>query len=458
MTTCENKYLESLKSQLPEEIIKYRMAGLISEANVACDRWLLKATTQEMRDRITIEKEFLSMLEAQYPYNTESALALAQKDIPEFGLDDLLKYDHEGVIEWIYINGEKRYISSFWRTLTHVIKELHDVVHCDDTEEQNGDKFLFETIHDMMETGSAAYETAIHTGIMLKDEFFTPGMTLKVHLPYPSTMFQVSDVNMIKASHTPANIDDENSLARTVYFEEQLDHNEEFYVEYSYRNHVTYKDYMSMVDLVSPEQPAIDIEEQQPHIRFSPYLIALSKEIVGEETNPLKVAHLIYDYVTTKVKYSYMREYFLIEGIPQYCAANLRGDCGVQALLFITLCRINHIPARWQSGLYVVPGHFGPHDWAMFYVAPFGWLYADPSFGGSAYKDGDEKRRQFYFGNLDPFRMTANHMFQCEFNPPKKFRAIDPYDNQSGEIETIDGGFTKYEVNSNRHIIYVNKL
>ena len=36
------------------------------------------------------------------------------------------------------------------------------------------------------------------------------------------------------------------------------------------------------------------------------------------------------------------------------------GDCGVFALLFITLCRIAGIPARWQSGLAVRPGRVGP--------------------------------------------------------------------------------------------------
>ena len=35
-----------------------------------------------------------------------------------------------------------------------------------------------------------------------------------------------------------------------------------------------------------------------------------------------------------------MREYFTISNISEYAATNLKGDCGVQAILFITLCRI----------------------------------------------------------------------------------------------------------------------
>lgn len=96
-----------------------------------------------------------------------------------------------------------------------------------------------------------------------------------------------------------------------------------------------------------------------------------------------------------------MREYFTISNISEYAATNLKGDCGVQAILFITLCRIAGIPAKWQSGLYVSTHYTGCHDWAQFYIEPYGWLFADLSFGGGAYRDGDRQRWNHYFGNLD---------------------------------------------------------
>ena len=204
---------------------------------------------------------------------------------------------------------------------------------------------------------------------------------------------------------------------------------------------------------ISEEEQKEFLKEQYPHIRFSPYLKALAKEIVGGEKRPLEIARRIYDYITEHVQYSYMKAYSLIPDIPQYCARNLRGDCGVQALLFITLCRISGVPAGWQSGLYANPAYVGPHDWAMFYVEPYGWLYADPSFGGSAFASGDENRRRFYFGNLDPYRMTANHEFQQEFAVKKGFMPIDPYDNQSGEIESETQGFASYEVETEKEYI-----
>ena len=74
----------------------------------------------------------------------------------------------------------------------------------------------------------------------------------------------------------------------------------------------------------------------------------------------------------------------------------------------------------------------------MFYIAPYGWLYADPSFGSGARRNGEASRRKHYFGNLDPCRMVANSVFQAPLAPPDPCYRNDPYDNQLGEM-TVDG-------------------
>jgi hypothetical protein len=116
----------------------------------------------------------------------------------------------------------------------------------------------------------------------------------------------------------------------------------------------------------------------------------------------------------------------------------MRGDCGVQALCFITMCRIAGVPAKWQSGLHADENGAGCHDWAMFYVAPYGWLWADPSFGSGARRNGEVERRAHYFGNLDPCRMAANHQFFAPLTPPDPEWRHDPTDNQLGEM-VVDG-------------------
>ena len=171
---------------------------------------------------------------------------------------------------------------------------------------------------------------------------------------------------------------------------------------------------------------------------FTPYLRMLAQEIIAGEENPLRKARRIYDYITQKMIYSYMRAYMTMPNVPEYIATSLKGDCGVQALLFITLCRIAGVPARWQSGLAVSPLDVGSHDWAQFYVAPYGWLFCDPSFGGAAWRMGDRERWDFYFGCIDPYRLPANSEYQHDYFVPFRHLRHDPYDNQQAEAEYDD--------------------
>lgn len=460
MNEFETKTLETLAYELPDEILKYRMCGDLAGAEAAIDRWLDRPVAEGLKARLVLEKEFLAHLPKQFPYTKQQAIALFQDLIPDFGVADLERLDRAGYAEWVFLNGEKHYIHNLVRNVLRVDEEI--VKRMGEADSEKEERVLLKaTIADVKEKGRISERFRLRTSIRLEDGLFRPGMKVKVHLPIPAELHQISDVKILAHSEGNVTIDQPDSLYRAICFEDTLQENREFFVEYEYTVTSVYHDF-SGEDFLKAENSLIRDEtahslytaEQYPHIRFSPYLKALAAQIVGDEKEPLAIARKIYDYITAKVKYSYMREYFLIEEIPQYCARNLRGDCGVQALLFITLCRICGVPAKWQSGLYAIPGSVGPHDWAMFYVEPYGWLYADPSFGGSAYRDGDEARRSFYFGNLDPFRMVANNAFQQPFASPKRFLPIDPYDNQIGEIESEERGFGNREVVTEQEMIW----
>lgn len=258
---------------------------------------------------------------------------------------------------------------------------------------------------------------------------------VRVWLPIPCEYAQVRNVRVTGCSHPDRMHEDSPQAAqRTVCMDGTDD--QAFWVEYAFEAVSRYRNPDPAA--VTEAQPTFYTEEQAPHILFTPFLRALCREIVGEEKNPLLKARLIYEYIIHHIRYAYMRAYYTIPMIPEFAAANQRGDCGVQALLFIALCRIAGVPARWQSGLSIEPGDEGCHDWAQFYVAPYGWMFADCSFGGSAVRRGMKEREDFYFGNIDPFRMPANAEFQHDFEIPPRFMRYDPYDNQLGEAEYED--------------------
>ena len=115
-------------------------------------------------------------------------------------------------------------------------------------------------------------------------------------------------------------------------------------------------------------------------------------------------------------------------------------------------------PAGWQSGLTAEPDFCGAHDWTRFYIAPYGWLFADPSYGTAAVRAGNEQRRRFYFGNIDAFRMAANSAFQADFHVPMRFWRGDPYDNQLGEMEREDRAVTYGEYTRSKTVLECEEL
>jgi transglutaminase-like putative cysteine protease len=175
---------------------------------------------------------------------------------------------------------------------------------------------------------------------------------------------------------------------------------------------------------------------------FTPEMRDLSRKLTGQETNPFLKAKKFYDWIAENIKYSFATEYSTIRNISEYCRAKGYGDCGQEALLFMTLCRMNGIPARWQSGWNTFPGAKNLHDWCEIYFEPYGWIPVDPYMGIYAmrYADTlkpDERRevRDFYFGGMDPYRLAANSDHAQELTPAKRAFRSDTVDFQRGELE-----------------------
>ena len=76
------------------------------------------------------------------------------------------------------------------------------------------------------------------------------------------------------------------------------------------------------------------------------------------------------------------------------------------------------------------------HDWAEIYIAPWGWLPVDASYG--VQKSDDPRIADFYCGHQDSYRMIVNLDWGREFIPPTRSLRSEPADLQRGEVE-VDG-------------------
>lgn len=449
------KNLNSLTVNLPEDVKRLITFGDYDKALELIELYMDRNIPKLLKDRLSFEKDRIRRFKQDYIYSYDEALKLAKNKIKNFTKEELEKMKDERFADWIYINGKVMFHKRFLQNIIKVNIELEDRIIGENRINRAGE-ILDKTISEIMDSGEKKYYIHLKTGIKLNKNEEKIGEVIKVHIPIPRTAQQIKNIKILTTSHEPKIIAPENHLQRTIYFEERLTGEDEFTVEYSYENHVKYNELDRTI--VSENQPNFYTEEWPPHIVFSPFLVNLAEEIVGDETNPLIKARNIYNYITKNIQYSYVRQYAAITNVPEYAAYNLKGDCGIQAMLFIALCRIVGIPARWQSGLYTNPYSIGCHDWAEFYIEPYGWLFADPSFGGGGYRNKDGQRWNFYFGNLDPFRMVANSEFHYNFYPEKKYLRSDPYDNQVGEAEYLDRPIFDNEFETIMEIVEIKEI
>ena len=428
--------VRSLSMPLPEDILKRKWGGDLEGAIRAIDLRLETELPDLLRARLVCERERIRRLPTQYPWNREQAIAKMQELAPKMTEADFDALEMAGRIDFIYINGEKRYFVRFHRTIV----KAAELAHIHGRTVNPVSEWLDPMVDKIIEKGELAYRITLDSALQLDADAFVPGEYL-AHLPFPAKNAQQSDICLLEGA--PDGMGAEDAHARTVWWRKHLDQWEDFRVKYSYVSRIRYADPLHQPAPAQPLYPdarpveAADLSEQEPYILFTPYLHQLAADLAAGETEPVRKAWKFYEFVTTKVKYSFMRDYFQVDNLGEYCAVNLKGDCGLQALLFIILCRIAGIPARWQSGLSVEPDYVGSHDWAQFYLEGWGWLFADCSYGGSAFRCGSEKRHAFYFGNLCPMRMAANRTYQAEIEPALTGLRVDPFDNQSGELERI---------------------
>lgn len=465
MSMNQNDDIRYLDIGLPEDIARLKAIGDFENAIRLIDMRLSDPkTTAPLAACMRVQREIMLRLPRNYPYTFEAAMARIHEDIPDFTEDEFHALEDINRIGWIFVNGERHYFKRFHQTLLKTDPAYAKRANIQDTGTSQGEDKPTETVSPleramniMRERGSFGARIRIRASIRIDDDAFIPGKVVKVHLPIPAKCIQQSNIKLIAFSHEPKHICAEDAPIRTVYFEEKLNENAEFFVEYEYDNIAPYCDTCKLIP--AAEQPNdFDTQEQSPHVVFTPYIRELVKELGAGCANNLEKARNFYDFVTTKVMYSFMPEYFCLESIAEGCARNLKGDCGVQALLFITLCRCAGIPAKWQSGLYAASKDVGHHDWAQFYIAPYGWLFADASFGGSAYRAKNYPRWNHYFGNLDPYRMIANSEFQHPLDPAETFWRHDPYDNQGGEIEYADAAIPASKVTTHEQMIDINEI
>ena len=275
----------------------------------------------------------------------------------------------------------------------------------------------------------------------------TKGSTLRAWLPFPQHYAQQRDVKLIDCFPRTHRIAPTSAAHRTIYFEQKVRDPAKpvrFEVSFEYTTSALWRERLAHDSVIEETRAGRSrhVEQRPPHIVFTDEVRVVVKNLSADSPDKPTLAKRIWNWVDDEIPWRAEHEYCLIPSIIEQSLRLRRGDCGVAALTFITLCRCAGIPARWQSGWTTDPSTGGNmHDWAEIWLEDFsGWIPVDPSYGKKKTDDAVmiDRVRDFYFGGLDRYRLIVNTDYGQPLVPAKTSLRSEPLDFQRGEVE-LDG-------------------
>ncbi len=422
------------------------------------------------------ELERIRRIEIDFNKTREDVREYFRDYYPDLTDKQLDQWETDKSLEMMLIDGQKRYFRNAARNLFRINKEAKgiwearhpDRVKAPDDSTRSAlvfNKHNQAVIDYYHRTGGKyAYPATrrIDYSITVNADAVPAGETIRCWIPYPREI-QDRQLNIKYLSSDPAEYQiapNDITKQRTIYFEKKATAGEPtvFRAQYEYTIYAMYTDIVpENVVPVDPEgglKPFLS--ERAPHIMFTDTMRALSTKIVGDETNPYRKAQKIFAWIGENIPWASAREYSTIRNLSEYPIINMHGDCGIKAMLMITLCRLNGIPARWQSGWHFEPAfanYDNMHDWGMIYFEPYGWLPFDPDYG--LCESDNEELKWFRLGGMDNGRLIFNDNFSDEFYPKKIHFRSETLDSQRGEVEWAGGNlyFDQWDYDMNYEIL-----
>jgi hypothetical protein len=407
------------------------------------------------KSNLRFEIERMNRISKDFTKTKDDVFEYIKQYIPDVTDDDLKRWEDEKSLECMTIDGEKLYFKWGHRNLFRINKENKKIwdeqTNPEGKVDSTDSKLVFnkhnlEVMNAVQKSGEKYVKPVrlkVKYSISVPADSVPDGEMVRCWIPFPREISgRQTDLKIINTEPQKyALAPNDSTLQRTIYFEKPAKAGEktEFFVEYLKTTYGAYFDINP--EKVVPVDPNSELApylaEVEPHIIFTDKLRELSAQIIGDETNPYIKAQKLFEWVDNNTPWASAREYSTIRNISDYATVNHHGDCGIQTLQFVTLCRMNGIPARWQSGWVFEPAGDNMHDWGMIYFEPYGWMPMDVTYG--LLDTNNEKLKWFYLSGMDSYRNVYNDDISDNFFPAKKHFRSETVDSQRGEVEWSDG-------------------
>ena len=432
--------------------MKQCIVGIVALLGItACQQQ--KVVTEIVPDAIRIsETERHRRIALDFRKDKESVVAYIQNYYPLVTDSMLDTWEESKALEVMYVHGKKCYFNQAAPNLFRIDPEAKKVKEAKEgrslsASELVNQKHLPEVINTLRSshtTKGVPVRFEVTYKLTVKPDAVPDGEVIRCWLPYPrEDNRRQSEVELLSASSADYQIAPKETLHRTLYMEKRAEKNTptQFSIAYRFTSSAEWFDLKE--EQMRPYHTESDLykkytAESAAHVLFTPAIRHLSGHIVGNGDSPLQKVRKIFTYINDAYPWASAREYSTVPNIPEYVIDNRHGDCGMVSLLFITLCRLNGIPAKWQSGFMLHPGGVNLHDWSEVYFEGVGWVPVDQSFGIPPFAE-DNDTRYFFSNGIDAYRLIVNDDFSAPLVPEKHFTRSETVDFQRGEVEWKGG-------------------
>ncbi|HOX03976.1 MAG TPA: transglutaminase-like domain-containing protein [Candidatus Paceibacterota bacterium] len=436
-------------------------ASPATEARLAIEsgRWIEAARILEQqlgrsdldfpaRQELLFEQERMGRIRLDFSRTHDQVVADIRGILPDAAAESIARWEADGALESWRIDGSRFYFQKAAANLFRVHPEARRL----SASLRAPEAGLLAAVSDNIDALIAAYgrtgqllgdpyRARIRYTLTVKPDMTPPGENIRAWLPFPRQTSRQRNLRLVTTRPSRSIPSGAESAHSTLYLEQSARQGlpTTFEAVFEYTVHGCFRTIdPARVRLPAPGHPEASphMGERPPHIVFTPELRALAADIAGGESNPWLQAKRYFAWISDNIPWASAREYSTIPSLTEYALRHRWGDCGIQTMLFMSLCRLSGIPARWESG-WTTGRNWNMHDWCAIYLEPYGWLPVDVSHG--LLPVTDERRRWFYCGNIDSQRLVVNHDFAQPLYPAKTFFRSETVDFQRGEVEWRGG-------------------
>jgi len=398
---------------------------------------------------LRFQRERMHRIRLDFEQDAEAVKARVRREIPDLKDEEFARWDAQGLFERMDIDGQRLYFnrsgSNLFRISAQARARRADPKPFSASPLESINPYHRQVVALSREQHSnsvAPHRVRITQSLTVNADAVPAGETVRAWIPYPREIAgQQADIHFLSSEPVAHKIAPASTLQRTVYLEKpaQAGAKTQFSITYEVTLSARRFDIDPDKVLPAPKTAALApfVAQRAPHVVFTQPLRAVAGRVVEDETNPWRIAQALYKYVD-HIPWGGAREYSTITNISDYALHAGHADCGQQTLLLITLLRMYGIPARWQSGMmFADNGYWNLHDWGELYIAPYGWIPMDVTFG--RLDDADPAVANFYLGGLDAWRIAFNDDYSRQFVPAKQHFRSETVDLQRGEVEWSGG-------------------